>query len=174
MSFLFNVIRLNAQNVTPIQDDSVRHYSLKEFVITGQYKEQSIEKSTMNIKVVSKDAIQKMGAQQLSDVLEKEMKVNISQDNILGSSMSLQGISGQNVKILIDGIPLTGRLNGNIDLSQINLNQVQRIEIIEGPMSVSYGTDALAGTINIITQKRKNKNYTFNVGSYYESIGVII
>ena len=171
LSFLFNVIRLNAQNVTPIQDDSVRHYSLKEFVITGQYKEQSIEKSTMNIKVVSKDAIQKMGAQQLSDVLEKEMKVNISQDNILGSSMSLQGISGQNVKILIDGIPLTGRLNGNIDLSQINLNQVQRIEIIEGPMSVSYGTDALAGTINIITQKRKNKNYTFNVGSYYESIG---
>ena len=49
-------------------------------------------------------------------------------------------------------------MNGNIDLSQINLNNVEQIEIIEGPLSTIYGTDALAGTINIITKKLDYKN----------------
>ncbi len=172
--FVFSLLAINhanSQTESTIQNDSMKHFVLKEFVVTGQYKEQSIDKSTMNIKVISKIDIQKMGAQQLNDVLEKELNIQISQDNILGSGMSMQGISGQNVKILIDGIPITGRLNGNIDLSQINIQQIQRIEVIEGPMSVSYGTDALAGTINIITQKKLNKNYAVNIGSYYESIG---
>ena len=48
---------------------------------------------------------------------------------------------------------MIGRLNGNIDLSQVNLLNVKRIEIVEGPLSVNYGSDALGGTINIITKK---------------------
>ena len=67
--------------------------------------------------------------------------------------MSVQGLSGENVKILIDGVPVVGRLNGNVDLSQINLTNIERVEIVEGPLSVNYGTNALAGTINLITKK---------------------
>ena len=57
---------------------------------------------------------------------------------------------------MIDDVAVIGRLNGNIDLSQINLNNVERIEIVEGPLSVEYGTDALAGTINLITKSTEN------------------
>merc|ERR1711965_356759 len=101
-----------------------------------------------------------MAAVTLKDVLVNQNNIRVAQDNVLGSSMSLQGMSGQNIKILIDGIPVIGRLNGNIDISQINLNTIERIEIIEGPLSVNYGTDALAGTINLISQKNKKNGFS--------------
>ncbi len=145
--------------------------TLNEVVVTGQYAPNSPEKAVHTIKIIDSKKIEAMGAVNLRDVLTNELNIRISQDNVLGSGMSLQGISGQNVKILIDGVPVTGRLNGNIDISQINMNNVERIEIIEGPLSVSYGTDALAGTINIITKKSQKEVFTISSHNYYESNG---
>ena len=59
-------------------------------------------------------------------------------------------MSGENVKIMIDGVPVIGRQNGNLDLSQLNLLGIEHVEIIEGPLSVNYGNNALVGTINLI------------------------
>jgi len=145
--------------------------NLGEVVVTGQYQEGSVENAVQKIRVIDRTTIDKMGAQNLRDVLSNSLNIRLSQDNVLGSSMSLQGISGQNVKILIDGVAVTGRVNGNIDISQINMNNVERIEIVEGPLSVSYGTDALAGTINIITKKFQKPSSSVSVTGYYESIG---
>ncbi|MBL7930961.1 MAG: TonB-dependent receptor [Bacteroidia bacterium] len=145
--------------------------NLEEVVITAQYEPMQAEKSVQKIKVIDKEKIQQMGAVNLRDVLSNQLNVRLSQDNILGSSMNLQGISGQNVKILIDGVPMIGRLNGDIDLSQINMNNVERIELIEGPLSVQYGTNALAGTINIITKKKATKTISASITPYYESVG---
>jgi outer membrane receptor for ferrienterochelin and colicins len=144
---------------------------LNEVVVTAQYAPNSSEKAVHKIRVIDNKKIEKMAAQNLRDVLTNELNVRISQDNILGSSMSIQGISGQNIKILIDGVPVTGRLNGNIDLSQINMNNVERIELVEGPLSVNFGTDALGGTINIITKKSQQHYASVGVNTYYESIG---
>lgn len=72
-----------------------------------------------------------MGAQNLTQLLKNELNIQLSNDAILGSSMSLQGISGENVKFLIDGVPIIGRLNGSVDLDQINIQNVEKIEIIE-------------------------------------------
>src|SRR5690606_571 len=74
-------------------------------------------------------------------------------------------------KILIDGVPVIGRLDGSIDISQINLNDVERIEIVEGPMSVNYGTNALAGVVNIITKKGGKDKAGIKLNTYYENIG---
>lgn len=145
--------------------------TLNEVVITAQFSENSTEKAVHKIKIIDKKRIEQQGAVTLKDVLEFENNIRISQDNILGSGMSMQGVEGQNVKILVDGVPVIGRLDGNIDLSQINMNQVERIEIVEGPLSVNYGTDALAGTINIITKKNQSKSFEGSFKSYYESVG---
>ena len=145
--------------------------TLNSFVVTGQYSENSPEKAVQKITIIDKKKIEKMAANNLKDVLSNEMNIRLSQDNILGSGMSLQGMSGENVKILIDGVPVIGRLNGNVDLSQINLNDIERIEIIEGPMSVNYGTNALAGVINLISKKNTKKRVNFGVNSYNENIG---
>jgi outer membrane receptor for ferrienterochelin and colicins len=145
--------------------------TFEEVAVTAQYKKQAANDAVHQVKIINEEKIKSMGAQNLRDVFTNELNIRVSQDFALGSSMSLQGVSGQNVKILVDGVPLTGRLNGNIDISQINLNNVERIEIIEGPLSVSYGTDALAGTINIITKKEVQDNYSLSSSNYYESIG---
>ncbi len=144
---------------------------LNEVVVTAQYAPNSPDKSVQKIRIIDSKKIESMAAVNLRDLLSNELNIRLSQDNILGSSMSLQGISGENVKILIDGVPIIGRLNGNIDLSQINLNEIERIELIEGPLSVNYGTNALAGTINIITKKTKNKKNSVSLSSYNENIG---
>jgi len=65
-----------------------------------------------------------------------------------------------------------GRLDGNIDLSQINLSEVDHVEIVEGPMSVIYGSNALAGVINIITKENRRSSLMSGFESYYESVGV--
>ncbi|PWH86719.1 TonB-dependent receptor [Brumimicrobium oceani] len=148
--------------------------AVKEFdevAVTAQYKSQLVENAVHNIKVIDRQKIESMAAQDLKDVLTNELNVRLGEDNILGSSMQLQGIGGENVKILVDGVPLTGRLNGNIDLSQIPLESIERIEIVEGPLSVSYGTDALAGTINIITKKNQGKKFEVSSNNYFESSG---
>jgi len=148
-----------------------KEHFLVETVITGQYAPSTVERAIQKIRVVDRKKIDAMNAQNLRDVLTNELNIRLSQDNVLGSGLSLQGISGQNVKILIDGVPVVGRQDGNIDISQLNLNNIERIEIIEGPMSVNYGTDALAGTINLITKKTQSRQLETSVNTYYESVG---
>ena len=154
------------------QDDAqepIFFKDIKEVVVTGQLTEKSAEKAVHKVHVITAKKLKSGLFTDLGQVLEKELNIRLSQDNMLGSSISLQGISGQNIKILIDGIPVIGRLNGNIDLSQISLNNIERIEVVEGTLSTLYGTDALAGTINLITNKEPNFNRSFN--TYYETIG---
>lgn len=142
---------------------------LDQVVITGQIIQNNAEDAIQKIRTIDRVRIESQGAVTLRNILEQETNIRLSQDNILGSSLSIQGVSGQNVKILIDGVPVVGRLNGNIDVDQINLTNIERIEIVEGPLSVNYGSNALAGTINLITKQYKGPNIM--VKSYYETVG---
>lgn len=144
---------------------------LGEFVVTGQLSDRTSDQSVQKARVIDRATIDAKGAVNLRDVLQSELNIRLSQDQVLGSGMSLQGMSGQNVKILIDGVPVIGRVDGEIDLSQINLANIERIEIIEGPSSVSYGSNALAGTINLITKKRERQGQHLSLNSYVESVG---
>lgn len=146
-------------------------YALSQVVVTAQYAPTSTEKSVHSIKIIDRKRIERQAAVNLRDLLQKETNMRVSQDKILGSGLSVQGISGQNVKFLVDGVPVIGRLDGNIDLSQINLNNVERVEVVEGPLSVNFGTNALAGTINIITRKPKDDQLDVELNGYYESVG---
>lgn len=144
---------------------------MRDVVTTGQITPQSSQNSVFPVKVIGKDRIQAQAANNLRDLFSNELNIKIQQDNILGAGMSINGVSGQNVKIMIDGVPVIGRQNGNIDISQINLNNVERVEIVEGPMSTIYGTDALGGVVNIITKNGFNTKTQFSGNSYYESVG---
>jgi len=78
-------------------------------------------------------------------------------------------MGGENIKYLIDGVPIVGRVNGDIDLSQINMANVDHIEIVQGPMSVVYGTSALAGVINIITKQNTSERNIFKANTYLDN-----
>ena len=140
---------------------------VNEAVVTGEGAPTMQDSALRKIRVLGKDMIEGRAAVSARDLLRNELNFRTSEDMILGSGISMQGLGGENVKVLIDGVPVVGRLNGNIDLSQINLDQIDRVEIVEGPMSVEYGTDALAGTINFITKKRTD----YSIAYRYESVG---
>lgn len=152
--------------------DSVKlSKAIDEVIITGQYGENSLTKSVYKVRLIDQKRIQLQGAYNLKDVLANELNVRVNNDPALGGSVSIQGISGQNVKIMVDGVPIIGREGGFIDLNQINLNNIERIELVEGPMSVNFGTDALGGVINLISKKPTNSTVRAGVNAYYETIG---
>jgi outer membrane receptor for ferrienterochelin and colicins len=148
------------------------YFDLDEVVVTGHHKPVSVDKSIYNIKLIGKPQIENQAANTMAELLSKELSFKINNDPSTGSSLDLQGLSGENVKILIDGVPVIGRLDGNIDLTQLNLENVEHIEIVEGPMSVIYGSNALAGVVNIITKENKYARYKAGIHGYYESVGV--
>ena len=145
---------------------------IDEVVVTAQYAPKRADQSIYKVNVINSRQIGQKAATNLSDLLNHNLNINISQDAALGASLSLQGLSGEHVKFLVDGVPVIGRMNGNIDISQLNLNDVDHVEIIEGPMSVIYGSNALAGVINIITKENHHTFLDANANSYMESVGV--
>ena len=158
---------LFAQN---LDIDTLKNIELKEVVVTAQYAPQPASKSVYKLNVINASQITNKGANNLRELLYHELNIDLEQRSVFGSSLEIQGISKENVKILVDGVPLIGRLNGIIDLSQINLDNVERVEIIQGPTSVFYGTDAMAGTINLISKKRQQNEIEGSVSAYYESV----
>ncbi|HQW43170.1 MAG: TonB-dependent receptor [Chitinophagaceae bacterium] len=155
-------------------EDTTKAKELSEVVVTGQYKPQSARNSVYQVRIISKERIQKQGAASLQDVLKNELNVRFAQDPATGGSgITMLGLSGQNVKVLVDGLPMLGRqgASNEIDINQVDVNSIERIELVEGPMSVVYGADALAGVINIITKKSGAAKFTVNARLHEESVG---
>ena len=145
---------------------------LDEVVITGQYNPQSAKNSLYKVRSVSLERIEAQAANTISQVLSQELNIRLAQDPALGSTgMTIQGMGGRNVKILVDGVPLIGNTGNNSDLSQININNIERVEIVEGPMAVNYGSNALAGVVNIITKSSSASTLDLNVDIHEESVG---
>ena len=143
---------------------------LKEVVVTAQIGEELVSKSVNNFLILSKKNIENSSSNNLVDLLSTQALFDINYDSFLGSGLSIQGLQGNNVKILIDGIPVIGRKGSQIDISQINLSNVDRIEILKGPAAVSYGTNSTGGVINLITNY--NTGDYVNLNSYFENIGM--
>lgn len=149
--------------ITPDEENVFENIEIKEnahcmdqVVVTGQFTPQSLRRSLYKVRSLSAEQIRQKNPTDVQSLLNTEMGIRIANDMALGeSNLELMGMSGNNVKILLDGLPLIDRGSTKQSLSQIDVNTIERVEIVEGPMSVVYGTDALAGVINIITKKEK-------------------
>lgn len=147
-------------------------YNVDEVVVTGQYVASRQDKSIYKVKVLNSREIEQRAAVNIKEMLSTELNIRTTHDNSLGSSLTMQGLGGEHIKFLVDGVPVIGRENGNIDLDQINLQNIDHVEVINGPMSVVYGSNALAGVINIITKSPDRLLYSSYFDTYYESVGV--
>ncbi len=147
---------------------------LETFVVTGSFEPQSARQSVYQVRSIDQTVIQNRAPQNIQQVLNTELGIRFAQDNATGSSnMELLGMSGQNIKILIDGVPMVGRqgTSNEININQIDINQIEKIEIVEGPMSVVYGADALAGVINVITKSGASKKLSVQAKVQEETVG---
>ncbi len=142
-----------------------------EVTITGNHLPGYQKDAVVPVQVLKTQDIEKRGAVTVKDLLSQELNIRVGYDPALGSSMTMQGTGGEHIKILIDGVPVIGRQNGNIDLGQLNLSNVERVEVVRGPMSVLYGTDALGGVINIITKTPEKSQWNAIANGFYESTG---
>lgn len=123
-----------------------------ETITTASRAVERLDQSPVAVEVVTRQEIERSGARNVSDVLAAqpglEMRTSVS-----GTTFALQGLSSQYTLVLVDGERITGRLNGEMDLSRMNADDIEQIEIVKGPSSVMYGSDAIAGAINIVTRK---------------------
>lgn len=130
--------------------------NLDEIVLTGESKVMSLSKKLFAVGVLDQKDISKLAGNNLADILNYNLNITVTPDASTGrSTISMFGLDGQYVKVLIDGIPMASDngMGNNIDITQINLEDVERIEIVEGSMGVLYGDNAVAGVINIVTKR---------------------
>lgn len=163
------LVWVNAQ-----EKDSLNQKKIEEVVITGQYMQQSINKSIYKVEVIDAQQIKNMAVTTAAEVLNQNLNIQIVPDSGDGnSSVSIMGLGGAYTKILIDNIPVVNdRGSGNqTDLSKINVNNIERIEIVKGAMGVEYGNNAVTGVINIITKKNYTKKVTANLSLQEETVG---
>ncbi|MCS3868973.1 outer membrane receptor for ferrienterochelin and colicins [Chryseobacterium ginsenosidimutans] len=166
---LSTILWVNAQ-----ENDSLKQKKIEEVVITGQYMQQSINKSIYKVEVIDAEQIKNMAVTTVAEVLNQNLNILIEPNSGTGDSdASIMGLSGAYTKILIDNIPVVNdRGAGNqVDLSKINVNNIERIEIVKGAMGVEYGNNAVAGVINIITKKSYSKKINASVSLQEETIG---
>jgi len=142
------------------QQDTSTH-PLDEVVVTANKIAQKQSTTGKVVTVISKEQIEKSGGKTVSQLLNEQAGIVITGAlQPLGSPLTLNmngALSGHTL-VLIDGIPVNdpSDINNNFDLTSISLNGVERIEILKGAQSTLYGSDAVAGVINIITQKRNS------------------
>ncbi len=166
---LANIAVVNGQKV-----DSTKVKSIEEVVVTGQFSPQSVNKSLFKVEVIDQQQIKNMAATNVAEVLNQNLNIMINPDGSSGNStVSILGLSGEYTKILIDNIPVVNDegLGNNVDLTKINLNNIERIEIVKGSMGVDYGNNAVTGVINIITKKHASKKVSGNVTLQEETVG---
>jgi outer membrane receptor for ferrienterochelin and colicins len=169
-----HAVQITGGETNTIDDISLNEVatSLQDVVITGQFEAQSLKNSVYQVRTIDSERIRLRGATNIQTVLNTELGIRFSNDLTLGTSdVQLMGMTGQSVKILLDGVPMVDRGGTRESIGQIDINTVERIEIVEGPMSVIYGTDALAGVINIITKKGSDgTNFTVSARLQEETV----
>jgi outer membrane receptor for ferrienterochelin and colicins len=171
---LFFVSFLQAQEARALKKDSIKREKLEEVVITGQINPQSVNKSIFEVKVIGRREIEKRAGVNLADLLNQTLNINVVPNLGNGrSEVSLFGLNGQYFKILIDNVPLIneGGFGNGADLTLINLDDVERVEIVEGAMGVQYGSNAVSGIINIITKKSSRYDTEVSVYLQEETVG---
>ena len=146
------------------QNDSIQVGELDEVVITATRNERVLGSLPMPVALIPRANIKNMGSIRLNDVLtEQTGLVIVPQVNGQGSGLQLQGFNPDYTLILIDGEPLIGRTTGTLELSRISIGNIKQIEIVKGPSSSLYGSEALAGVINIITERPGKTRGSFNL-----------
>jgi outer membrane receptor for ferrienterochelin and colicins len=156
------------------QNDTITENKLQEVVVTGQFEPQSIKKSVFNVRVITAKDIQNLAANNLSDVLNQYLNITVRPSGVDGrSTVSLFGLDARYFKIMVDNVPLVNEagLGNNTDLSQINLNDIEQIEIVEGSMGVTHGANAVTGILNIITKKSSKDKWNISATAQEETVG---
>ena len=130
-----------------------RVYTLNPVVVTGTGHHQRLKSTATPVHVLSRQEIKEQGITTFDGALTRMMPQVSMSPNSMGTFLRLNGLGNKYILILINGQKLSGDISNNVDLNRINMARVKRIEVLDGAASSLYGSDAISGVINIITDQ---------------------
>ena len=128
---------------------------MEELVVTATRTKKLHSDVPIATEVIDRKDIENSGARNIADLLSQRSGVSLQTSVEGGSVLNILGMDSRYILILIDGQPITGRFNNRVSLDQIITDRVKKIEIVKGPSSSLYGSEAMGGVINIITYNDK-------------------
>lgn len=131
--------------------DAAKTYRAGAVVVTGTRNAVSQKDSPVRVELIDGRQMKTTAMVTIADLLREQTGLLLTSN--VRTGVQMMGLGSDYTQILIDGQPMTGRVAGVLDLSRVSVGNVERVEIVKGPMSALYGSDALAGVINIITRK---------------------
>lgn len=153
------------ENTTVADGETDRLFNLDDVVVTGTRTPKLLKDVPILTRLITEEEIRKTDATDIQDLLQQVMPgVEFTYAMNQQVNMNLSGFAGQNVLILLNGERLAGETMENTDFARLNMQNVQRIEIIKGAASALYGSNAAGGVINIIT-KEVDKPWTLNLNA---------
>jgi len=148
------VCQAQIHQMTRSDSAAISHtYNLNPVVVTGSGHHQRLKSTATPVHVLSAQEIREQGISTFDGALTRMMPQVSMAPNSMGTFLRLNGLGNKYILILINGQKLNGDISNNVDLNRINMARVKRIEILDGAASSLYGSDAIAGVINIITDQ---------------------
>ena len=126
--------------------------ALDEVVVTADGRPRHRSEIALQLESVGREEIRAAGSASADRLLAELPSLQVGAGTPTGSGLSIRGIGGARVLVLLDGQPAGGALIENRDLSRMSLAGVDRIEVVKGPLSSLYGSDALGGVVNVVTR----------------------
>ncbi|TKG90392.1 TonB-dependent receptor [Puteibacter caeruleilacunae] len=148
-------------------------HNIDQVVVTGTRTVKRLADVPVKTTVISASQIRKSGAVSVLETLEDYMPGVVTESNAMGNNMRIKGLNSRHILFLVDGERLVAEgAGGNINFDQINVNSIERIEIVDGAASALYGSNAIGGVINIITKKPMHY-FDLGVNTSYQSHNTI-
>lgn len=151
--FFFSLVvhsqSIKSQQKDFVKKDSIKAESLEDVVITATRTKRQLSTVPMPVTLVSKNDIKESNTLRLNNILQEQTGLIVVNDH--GQGIQMQGMDASYTMVMINGVPLVGRTAGTFDLDRIAVGNIEQLEIVKGPSSSLYGSEAMAGVINIIT-----------------------
>lgn len=148
-------------------DSVCRQFDLNEVVVTGTRTPKFLKDTPIQTRVINARELARLDATNVQDLLQQELPgVEFSYAMNQQTHLNFSGFGGQGVLFLVDGERLAGETMDDVDFTRLNMDNVERIEIVTGAASALYGSNATGGVINIIT-KCNRQPWTLNVNARY-------
>lgn len=149
--------------------ETTQHHRMDEVVVTATLSETPVKEIPAAIEVITREEISEMGVETLHQVLTEAQSVNLEPVSGRMSTARLRGLNSSNTLVMIDGMRLPSGFQDKVDMGEVPAGLIERIEIVRGPGSALYGSDAIGGVINVITRKPTDEVEAWVSAQYGES-----
>ncbi|NOR87571.1 MAG: TonB-dependent receptor plug domain-containing protein, partial [Bacteroidales bacterium] len=166
---IFDTISPTDEKVYELASDL---FNLNQVVVTATKTKKALKDVPAITQIVTAEEIQSRGITDMATILEDDVPGIEFHQAGFGADIKMQGLDANYVLFLVDGERMAGETEGNIDYNRINMNDIERIEIVKGASSALYGSQAMGGVINIITKRPRDK-VEFSIGSKFQQYNEI-